>query len=148
MAALMYRPVEFNWEVSSAPAAEQAEIPLHFGPSDWSDSDAVQVHFGWRRMTVIDRRLKGDPRPNVDVLLPDTATSLEVIPVCEFPGNDLTVALIVFAEQDIQPPGGRGPWLVHPDVASCLPAELSGLAEGYGAGIRGRSAGGPLALRK
>lgn len=137
VAVLMCLPTEVQWGHRPEAASELIEIPLDFFPHDWSTSDRVQINFGWRRITVMDPALKADPRRFADVVLPDTATTGQLIPVCRISQHAIEVALVALAQQDTQA-RRLDRWRVRPDLVDALPADLAVLTSGRQSGSLAR----------
>jgi hypothetical protein len=139
VAVVMELPTELQWGLRPEAASEVIQIPLAFFPHDWSTSDRIHINFGWRRITVTDPELKADPRQHAEVVLPDTASTGQVIPVCEIRRHAITVALVAMAHQDTEA-RRLDRWRVLPDLGDALPAELGVLASGRQSGVvrRGR----------
>jgi len=140
VAVLMCLPTEVQWGLWPEAASELIEIPLDFFPHDWSTSDRVHVNFGWRRITVTDPDLKSDPRRFADVVLPETATTGQMIPVCEIPQHAIEVALVAFAKQDTEA-RRLDRWRLPPQLVDALPTDLAMLAGGRQSGIARRDSG-------
>ena len=81
-----------------------------------------------------DAALKEDPRPHVSLLLPDTASTGEIIPVGEIPRHKLQVAILLVAEQDTERQR-HDRRRVRPELADSLAPELRQIAEGRQTGV-------------
>ena len=143
VAVVMCLPTEVHWGLRPEAASERIEIPLDFFPHDWSTSDRVQINFGWRRITVTDPNLKADPRRFADILLPDTATTGQMIPVCQISQHAVGVALVALAQEDTEA-RRLDRWRVRPDLTNALPSGLAALTSGRQSGTvpRRKSPGG------
>lgn len=131
---------ELQWRLKPEAGSQLAEIPLDFFAHDWSTSVRVQINFGWRRITVTDPELKADPRPQTDVVLPDIATTGQVISVCEIPRHAITIALVAVAHQHVAA-RRLDRWRVRPDLVDELPVDLAMLASGRQSGSIARERG-------
>jgi hypothetical protein len=141
VAALMYLPTEVEWGLRPEHASDHAEIWLSFFSEAWSTSDRVQINFAWRRITVTDPDLKADPRPFANVVVPRSATTGEVVPICVISKHAITVAVFALAEQDTER-RRMDRWRVRRRLADSLPGELIGLASGDQSGRTPREADG------
>lgn len=140
VAVLMRLPTEVQWGLRPEAASELIEIPLDFFPHDWSTSDRIQINFGWRRITVTDPDLKADPRRFTDVVLPDTATTGQVIPVCQISRHAIEVALVALARQDTEA-RRLDRWRLRPKLVDALSPDLAVLASGGQSGVARRESG-------
>jgi hypothetical protein len=134
VAVLMCLPTEAQWGLRPEAASELIEISLDFFPHDWSTSDRVQINFGWRRITVTDPDLKADPRRFADVVLPDEATTGQMIPVCEISSHAIEVGLVALAQQDTEA-RRLDRWRLRPQLLDALPPNLAMLADGRQSGV-------------
>lgn len=140
LAVLMYLPTHIRWGLRPEDPSEFVEVPLDFFPQDWATSERVQVNFGWQSITVTDPELKADPRPHASVVLPASATTAQVIPVCEVRRHAITLAVLAIAHQDTE--GRRlARWRLRPHLASALPPDLCELASGRQSGTAQRETG-------
>jgi hypothetical protein len=133
LAVLVCSPSVASWGLKPGHGAVETEDAVHFFPHGWSTSDAVQVNFGWRRIAVVDRDLKADPRPHVRVIAPEMAATGEVVPVCEVSRHGIVVSAMALALQDTENQRGHR-WRVRPKLASAIPDGLDVLASGRQSG--------------
>ena len=138
IAVVMRLPTEVQWGLRPEAASQLVEIPLDFFPHDWSISDRVQINFGWRRITVSDADLKADPRRFADVVLPDNATTGQMIPVCQISRHAIEVALVALAQQDTET-RRVDRWRLRPQLVDALRPDLMMLASGRQSGVARRA---------
>lgn len=130
---LLYADGEMSWGLSASGAQEQLDIPLKFHPSNWRTSDEVGLHFGWRRLSVVDPGLKIDPRGQSNSITETDAATGQIIPVCELRNHPVTAALFVLAGDDTEQ-RRNDRWRVRPELTESLPTELSVLTTGQQSG--------------
>lgn len=140
VAALVYLPTEVHWGLRPEDPCEVIEVSLDFFPRDWSASDHVVLNFGWQRVSVSDPELKADSKPHTTLVLPPTASTGQVIPVCEVRRHSIKLAVLAFADNDAQSRRGDR-WRIDPQLAEALPPELRELASGRQSGITKRENG-------
>jgi len=84
--------------------------------------------------------LKADPRPQTDVVLPDIATTGQLIPVCEIRRHAITIARVAVGHQHGEA-RRLDRWRVRPDLIDELPVDLAMLASGRQSGSIARERG-------
>lgn len=125
---------EIAWGLSADPSSTEPELRASFFPYDWSQSDDVQVNFGWQRRTVTDAALKNDPREIVRLTSPDAATTGTVVCLAELPSHGIALSAMAIAETDTER-RREGRWRLKPELAAALPEHLRPLASGHQSGV-------------
>ncbi len=134
VAAFLEAPGETQWALSDVDASTEMELRADFFPFSWTQSDEVQVTFGFRRFAITDLALKNDPRMVVDVVVPPIAMTAEAFAVARIPAHAITLTAIVIAEVDTQR-RRHGRWRIDPRHADELPVRLVPLTSGYQTGV-------------
>ena len=84
--------------------------------------------------------MKTDPRRFADIVLPDTATTGQLIPVCRISQHAIEVALVALALQDTEA-RRLDRWRLRPQLVEALPPDLAMLASGRQSGVTQRESG-------
>lgn len=129
---------EVVWGLVAAEPSPVSELRVDFRPHDWASSDAVHVLFEWQRVVVTHAALKVDPRSGVNVLVPATARTGDVIPVADLSAHALDLAMLVVAEPDTER-RRMGRWRIKRRFAAGLPEDLIDLTNGEQTGHTGQT---------
>ena len=126
LVSLHRSPRELYWRLRPGAPSTEIDARVLFVPRDWSKSDLVHVD----RWLVSDEAMKLDPRAHVIVAAPKTATTGDVIPLCEVPRHRIEVAALALAAEDTEDRREHR-WRVRPRLAHELPNGLEQLASGH-----------------
>ena len=124
---------EMQWGFLDRAPAAAIDLVVKFFRHDWNHSEQVQVNFECKRCTVVDARLKRDPREVVEMVLPEDMVTGAIAALAEVSGCDVTVSVIAFALSDTRRRRDLR-WRLDPALVHSLPSHLGSLASGSQAG--------------
>lgn len=136
----LYTESSVSWGLVGGRSTHSIEVRMRFSPMSWRTSDDVQIGIGGLRVTVTDRALMLNPSKLVSVLLPETAQTGLLVPVCEIPAHRVRTAILPVVTQDT---GTRrlGKWRILPKFVDDLPPELLQVISGKQSGMTPIEAG-------
>lgn len=132
--ALLAQPGGTAWGLQPGAPTQELEMRALFSPYDWTNSDDVEINFGYQRIAVTDSALKLDPRHAVTVERAPSAQTGAVTTVARLPAHAISLDVFAVTTEDTEARRLHR-WRIKPALAPQLPEQLVPLTSGRQSGV-------------